>query len=63
MALIRTFVRVDAEGKIELPRNIRLALGLKEQDVLELKVMGPNKAQRLMVSKHMFRTPGFPAGS
>ena len=63
MALIRTFARVDAEGKIELPRNIRLAMGLQAHDVVELKVMGPGKAQRVIVSKRMFRTPGFPAGS
>ena len=41
MALVRTFVRVDPEGKIELPRNVRLALGLKQQDVVEIKVTGP----------------------
>lgn len=47
MALIRTLVRVDSEGKIALPRNIRMALGLKEQDVLELRVVGA----KLMVKR------------
>jgi bifunctional DNA-binding transcriptional regulator/antitoxin component of YhaV-PrlF toxin-antitoxin module len=63
MALVRTFVRLDAEGKIKLPRNILVALGLQEQDVVELKVMGPGKAQRVIVSKRIIRTPGFPVGS
>lgn len=50
MALIRVVARIDAEGKIQLPRNIRLALGLKEQDVVELKVVG-SKAKQLTVAK------------
>jgi len=50
MALIRIVARIDAEGKIQLPRNLRLALGLKEQDVVELKVVG-SKAKQLTVSK------------
>ena len=50
MALIRVVARLDAEGKIQLPRNIRLALGLKEQDVVELKVVG-SKAKQITVSK------------
>ena len=62
MALIRVVARIDAEGKIQLPRNIRIALGLKEQDVVELKIAGPGKAQRVIVSKRSFRTPGFPVG-
>ena len=63
MALIRVFARVDAEGKIQLPSNIRIAMGLKEQDVVELKVVGPGKAQRVIVSKRSFRTPGLPVGA
>ena len=63
MALIRTFARVDAEGKIQLPRNIRLALGLKEHDVVEMKVGGPSKSQRVIVSKRSVRTPGLLVGS
>ena len=50
MALIRVSARLDAEGKIQLPRNICLALGLKEQDVVELKV-GGSKAKQCTVSK------------
>lgn len=51
MALIRTFTRIGAEGKIELPRNIQVALGLKEQDLVELKVVGSSKSRQVVVSK------------
>jgi bifunctional DNA-binding transcriptional regulator/antitoxin component of YhaV-PrlF toxin-antitoxin module len=51
MALIRTFTHVDAEGKIELPKNIRVALGLKGQDIVELKVVGPSQSKQVLVSK------------
>jgi bifunctional DNA-binding transcriptional regulator/antitoxin component of YhaV-PrlF toxin-antitoxin module len=50
MALIKTVTRIDAEGKIQLPRNIRLALGLQAQDVVELKIVG-SKAKQIAVSK------------
>jgi bifunctional DNA-binding transcriptional regulator/antitoxin component of YhaV-PrlF toxin-antitoxin module len=63
MALVRTFARLDAEGKIKLPRNILVALGLKEHDVVELKVTGPGKAQQVIVSKRRIRTPGLPVGA
>lgn len=50
MPLIRAFARIDAEGKIELPRNVRVALDLKEQDVVEIKVAGPNGVFKKSVS-------------
>ena len=52
MALIRIVARIDAEGKIQLPRNIRLALGWKEHDVVELKVVG-STAKQITVSKRV----------
>ncbi len=52
MALIRIVARIDAEGKIQLPRNIHLALGLQEHDVVELKVVG-SKAKQLTVAKRV----------
>jgi len=51
MTLIRTFARVGSEGSIRLPRNIRTALGLKEKDLVELKVVGASKVKTLMLSK------------
>ena len=52
MAVMRIVARLDAEGKIQLPRNIRLALGLKEHDVVELKVVG-STAKQLTVAKRV----------
>ena len=52
MALIKIVTRLDAEGKLQLPRNVCLALGLKEHDVVELKVVG-SKAKQLTVAKRV----------
>lgn len=52
MALIKIVTRLDAEGKLQLPRNVRLALDLKEHDVVELKVVG-SKAKQLTVAKRV----------
>lgn len=51
MALVRTFARVQAEGRLDLPASIRTALGLKEQDIVELKVDGPSQSRRVVMSK------------
>ncbi|MGD0015129.1 MAG: hypothetical protein ABSD56_12020 [Bryobacteraceae bacterium] len=52
MSPIRPFVkalaRLDAEGRIQLPPNIRRALGLKQNQVLELRTVGSNRTRRLM---------------
>lgn len=56
MALIRTLVRIDSEGRIAFPKNIRMALGLKEQDMVELRVVGSGKANKVMMSKRSERT-------
>ena len=52
MPLMRIVTRLDAEGNLQLPRNVRLALGLKEHDVVELKVVG-SKARQLTVAKRV----------
>jgi len=49
--LIRGFARVDSEGKIAIPRNLRIAMGLKEQDLVELKLSGASKAKKATISK------------
>jgi len=49
--LIRGFARVDSEGKIALPRNLRIAMGLKEKDLVELKLSGASKAKKVIMSK------------
>jgi len=50
-SLIRGFAKVDSEGKIALPRNMRIAMGLKEKDTVELKLAGASKAKKIVVSK------------
>jgi bifunctional DNA-binding transcriptional regulator/antitoxin component of YhaV-PrlF toxin-antitoxin module len=47
--LIRALTRVDSEGRIRLPSNLRRALGLKPNHVLELRTVGRGRNRRLMV--------------
>ena len=49
--LMRGFARLGREGSLSLPRNFLLALGLKENQILELKIVGASKAKQLLVSK------------
>jgi len=51
MALMRAFSRVDEKGKVVIPANIRRELGLKPEQLVELKVVGASKAKQLIVSK------------
>jgi len=50
MTLMRTFSRVDAEGRIAIPNHIRRLVGLKEKQLVELKVVGASKKKNLLVS-------------
>lgn len=50
-SLIRGFAKVDSEGKIVIPRNILLAMDLKEKDTVELKIVGASKAKKVTISK------------
>jgi len=47
--LIKALARLDSEGRIQLPANIRRALGLKPGQVLELRRIGSGPNRRLMV--------------
>jgi len=51
MALIRVFSKVDEEGKIKLPVNIQRAAGLKEGQLVELKIVGTGKKQVLLSAR------------
>jgi len=46
---IRVLARVDPEGRIPLPANIRRALGLKQNQVLEVRTIGSGRKGGLMV--------------
>ncbi|MBC8459084.1 MAG: AbrB/MazE/SpoVT family DNA-binding domain-containing protein [Deltaproteobacteria bacterium] len=51
MALMRAFAKVDKEGKIPIPDNIRREVGLKEGQMVEIKVSGPNRVQFIVIHK------------
>jgi len=51
MALMRGFARVDDDGKVKIPGNIRLAVELRPGQLVELKVTGPEKAKTILLSK------------
>jgi len=49
--LVRSFARVDSKGRVGLPDNIRRALELKENQLLELKVIGTSRNRNILISK------------
>lgn len=49
--LIRSFARVDSKGRVSLPDNIRRALEMKENQLLELKVIGTSRNRNILISK------------
>ena len=53
MTLMRGFAKVDEEGKVKIPDNVRLAAGLKAGQLVELKVAGAGAsvAKNIMLSK------------
>jgi len=51
MALMRGFAKVDDDGKVKIPNNIRLAVELKPGQLVELKVTGPDRAKTILLSK------------
>ena len=51
MSLVRAFSKVDKEGKVSIPGNIRVAAGIKEGQLLEFKIVGASKEKRIMVSR------------
>ena len=51
MTLMRGFAKVDDDGKVKIPNNIRLATGLKPGQLMELKVTGPDRAKTILLSK------------
>jgi bifunctional DNA-binding transcriptional regulator/antitoxin component of YhaV-PrlF toxin-antitoxin module len=50
MALIRTFSKVDKDGKIKLPGNIQRIADLKEGQLVELKIVGASRKKNVLVS-------------
>lgn len=46
---MRVFSKVDEEGRIPIPANIRREAGLKASQLVEVKVQGPKKAQYIII--------------
>ena len=51
MTLMRGFSRVDKEGKIPIPSNIRREVELKEGQLVEVKLAGGNRAHHIVIHK------------
>ena len=47
---MRAFARVEADGKLTIPNNIRREVGLKAGQLVELKVVGASKKKQLLLS-------------
>ncbi len=50
MALLRGFARVDPEGKIPIPSNMRREVKLQPGQLVEIKVQGPGLAPFLVIN-------------
>lgn len=48
--LMRGFSRVEKDGKIRIPANIQRASGLKDGQLVELKVIGASKKKNILIS-------------
>ena len=50
MSLMRVFAKVNAEGKITIPVNIQRETGLKNGQLVELRVVGVGKQKTLVIA-------------
>lgn len=50
MTLIRAFSKVEKGGKIKLPDNIQRAAGLKEGQLVELKIVGASRKKAVLIT-------------
>jgi len=51
MTLMRGFSKVDEEGRIAIPKNIRREAGLNEGRLVEIKLQGPSLAPYITVKE------------
>jgi len=49
MALVKAFSRVDGHGKVRLPSNIRREAGLREGQLIELKIVGAARRKNILL--------------
>jgi len=51
MTLMRGFSRIDEEGRIAIPSNIRREAKLEKGQLVEIKLQGPNTGPYLIINK------------
>jgi bifunctional DNA-binding transcriptional regulator/antitoxin component of YhaV-PrlF toxin-antitoxin module len=51
MTLMRGFTKVDQDGKIQIPVNIRREAGLSEGQLVEIKITGAAKKKNIIISQ------------
>jgi bifunctional DNA-binding transcriptional regulator/antitoxin component of YhaV-PrlF toxin-antitoxin module len=47
---MRAFSKVDKEGKIIIPANIQKAAGMKEGQLVELKIVGASAKKSILLT-------------
>jgi len=50
MTLMRAFSKVEKDGEIKLPANIQRAAGLKEGQLVELKIVGASANKSILLT-------------
>ena len=50
MSLMRVFAMVNAEGKITIPANVQRETGLKNGQLVEIRVVGTGKQKKLVIA-------------
>jgi len=50
MTLMRAFSKIDKEGKIKLPNNIQREAGIKEGQLVELKIVGASAKKGVLIT-------------
>lgn len=49
MVLMRSFSKIDQEGRVAIPKNIRTEAELKEGQLVEIKMLGTPSAQYITI--------------
>jgi len=50
MTLMKAFSKVEKDGEIKLPANIQRAAGLKEGQLVELKILGASAKKSILIT-------------
>lgn len=50
MTIMRAFSKVEKDEKIKLPANIQRAAGLKEGQLVELKITGVSRKKGILIT-------------